>query len=195
MLPTSYREATSPHQIGILHTKKGILKQPLYREPFALRFHPEGGSFTHQPQEEYGCLKGFSCTQDAYTAENTHAQYFAKAILTPPNNLLVTLHLHLILHSQGIGAGDTVTLVTRHAKVHDPYCVQHFVAYRDEDIIQYFLSALQDISPIPLLSELVVCHEGLPLETTWRFQDCNLPQDPSLHVRFRSHSGAHPKNL
>ena len=85
-----------------------------------------------------------------------------------------------------------MTLVTRHAKVHDPYGVQHFVAYRDEDIIQYFLSALQDISPIPLLSELVVCHEGLPLEPTWRFQDCNLPQEPSHHVRFRSQSGVHP---
>ena len=67
-----------------------------------------------------------------------------------------------------------MTLVTRHAKVHDPYGAQHFVVYRDEDIIQYFLSTLQDISPNPLVSELVVCHEGLPLETTWRFQDCNL---------------------
>jgi len=84
-----------------------------------------------------------------------------------------------------------VTLVTRHARVYDPYSVQHFVAYRDEDTIQHFLSVLQDISPIPPLSELAVCHESLPLEPTWRFQDCTLPQEPSLHVRFRSHSGAH----
>jgi len=104
----------------------------------------------------------------------------AKATLSPSNNLLATLHLHLTLHSQGISAGDTVTLVTRHARVFDPYGVQHFVAYRDEDTIQYFLSVLQDISPIPLPSELVVCHESLPLEPTSRFQDCNLPQEPSL---------------
>ena len=85
-----------------------------------------------------------------------------------------------------------MTLVTRHARVYDPYGVQHFVAYRDEDTIQYFLSVLQDISPIPSLSELVVCHESLPLEPTSRFQDSNLPQEPSLQVRFRSHTGAHP---
>ena len=68
-----------------------------------------------------------------------------------------------------------MTLVTRHARVYDPYGVQHFVAYRDEDTIQYFLCVLQDISPIPLLSALVVCHENLPLEPTLRFQDFNLP--------------------
>jgi len=90
-------------------------------------------------------------------SQRTLHDNFAKAILIPPNNLLDTLHLHLTLHTQGIGAGDTVTLVTRHARVHDPYGVQHFVAYWDEDIVQYFLSALPDISPIPLLSELVVC--------------------------------------
>ena len=116
----------------------------------------------------------------------------AKATLTPPNNLSATLHLHVTLCSQGIFAGDIVTLVTRHARVYDPYGVQHFVAYRDEDKIQYFLSVLQDISPTPFLSELMVCHESSPLEPTSRFQDCNLPQEPSLHVRFRSHSGGHP---
>jgi len=116
----------------------------------------------------------------------------AKATLTPPNNLLATLHLHLTLRSQGIIAGDIVTLVTRHARVYDPYGIQHLVAYQDEDTIQHFLSVLQDISPTPFLSELVVCHEMLPLEPTSRFQDCNLPQEPSLHVRFRSHLGAHP---
>jgi len=116
----------------------------------------------------------------------------AKATLTPPNNLSATLHLHATLCSQGIFAGDIVILVTRHARVYDPYGVQHFVAYRDEDKIQYFLSVLQDISPIPFLSELVVCHEGSPLEPTSRVQDCNLPQEPSLHVRFRSHSDTYP---
>jgi len=116
----------------------------------------------------------------------------AKATLTPPNNLSATLHLHVTLWSQRIFAGDIVTLVTRHARVYDPNGVQHFVAYRDEDKIQYFLSILQDISPTTFLSELVVYHESSPLEPTSRFQDCNLPQEPSLHVRFRSHSGGHP---
>jgi len=85
-----------------------------------------------------------------------------------------------------------VTLVTRHARVYDPDGVQHFVAYRDEDKIQYFLSVLQEISPTPFLSELVVYHESSLLEPTSRFRECNLPQEPSLHVRFRSHSGTHP---
>jgi len=122
----------------------------------------------------------------------TSSETFVKAILTPPNNLLATLHLHIPLHTQGIGAGDTVTLVTRHVKVYDPHGVQHFIAYREDDIILFFLAALQDISPIPLRPELVVCHEGLPLDPTSRFQDCNLPQEPPLHVRSRSHSDAHP---
>jgi len=54
----------------------------------------------------------------------------AKATLTPPNNVSATLHLHVTLRSQGIFAGDIVTLVTRHARVYDLYGVQHFVAYR-----------------------------------------------------------------
>ena len=116
----------------------------------------------------------------------------AKATLTLPNNLSATLHLHATLCSQGIFAGDIVTLMTRHARVYDPYGAQHFIAYRDEDKIQDFIGALQDISPIPLLSELVVCHEGCHLEPTLRVQDYNLPQEPSLHVRFRSQLGSHP---
>jgi len=116
----------------------------------------------------------------------------SKATLTLPNNLSATLHLHATLCSQGIFAGDIVTLMTRHARIYDPYGVQHFIAYRDEDKIQAFIGALQDISPIPLLSELVVYHKGSQLETTLRVQDCNLPQEPSLHVRFRSHSGGQP---
>jgi len=78
MLPTSHWKVTSSDQTGILHTKKGILKQPLYREPFALRFHPEGGSFTQQHKGEFGCCKGLSYTQVAYTAKNTPAQYTAE---------------------------------------------------------------------------------------------------------------------
>jgi len=108
--------------------------------------------------------------------------------LTALNNLLVTLHLHTPLHIQGIVTGDTL----RHAKIYDPYDVQHFVAYREEDTILYFLAALRDISPIPLRSELVICHKALPLDPASRFQDCNLPHQPTLHVHFSSHPDAHP---
>ena len=102
------------------------------------------------------------------------------------------MHLHATLCSQGIFAGDIVILVTRHARVYDPYGVQHFIAYRDEDKIQYFLGVLQEISSIPLLSELVVYLEVSPLEPTLRVQDCNLPQELSLHVRFRNCLDTYP---
>ena len=122
----------------------------------------------------------------------TPSEALAKATLTPPNNLLVTLHLHTPLHIQGVVAGDTLTLVIRHAKIYDPYHVQYFITYREEDTILYFLAALRDISPIPLRSELVICHKALPLEPASRSQDCNLPHEPTLHVRFSSHPDAHP---
>ena len=55
-----------------------------------------------------------------------------------------------------------MTIVTRHAKVHDPYGVQHFVAYRDEDIIQYFLSALQVFLPSPFYLSLLSATKASP---------------------------------
>jgi len=54
----------------------------------------------------------------------------AKATLTPPNNPLATMHLDTPLSMQGIVTGDTLTLLVRHAKIHDPYDVQHFVTYQ-----------------------------------------------------------------
>jgi len=64
---------------------------------------------------------------------------------------------------QGIVTGDTVTLLVRHAKIHDPYNVQHLVAYREEDTLQYFLTALREMTPIPIWSEVVICYKGLRL--------------------------------
>ena len=93
---------------------------------------------------------------------------------------------------QGIVTGDTLTLLVQHAKIHDPYDTQHLVAYRGEDTMQYFLTALWDISPIPTWSEIVICHNGLRLDPTNQFHDCNLPHEPTLHVRFSSHLNAHP---
>ena len=76
------------------------------------------------------------------------------------------------LRMQGIVKGNTLTLLVRHAKIHDPYDVQHFVAYREEDTIQYFLAALRETSSIPTLSEIIICHKGLCLDPANRFKDC-----------------------
>ena len=95
---------------------------------------------------------------------------------------------------QGIVTGDTLNLLVRHAKIHDPYDAQHLVASREEDTMQYFLAALREISPIPIRSKIVICHNGLRLDPASRFQDCNLPHEPTLHVRFSSHPDAHPRN-
>jgi len=137
MLPTSHWEVTSSQQTGTLHTKKDTLKQPLYREPFVLRFHPEGVNFTQQPQGEYGCLKGLSYTQDAYTAKNTLAQYTAENTPT---------------HFGEFTAQECGRMEEFLVRVYDPYGVQHFVAYRDEDLIQYFLSDLPSPSYLNWLS-------------------------------------------
>jgi len=59
----------------------------------------------------------------------------AKATLTLPNDLSATFHPHATLHSQGIFAGAILTLMTRYAKVFDPYGAQHYIAYQDEDKI------------------------------------------------------------
>jgi len=60
--------------------------------------------------------------------------------------------------------------------------------------MQYFLTALRVISPIPIRSEVVICHKGLRLDPASWFQDRNLPHEPTLHVRFSSHPDAHPRN-
>ena len=103
------------------------------------------------------------------------------------------MHLDTPLSLQGIVKGDTLIMLVRHAKIHDPYDVQHLVAYRAEDTMQYFLTALK-ISSIPTLSEIVICHIGLRLDPSSRLQDCNLPHEPTLHVRFNSDLDAHPRN-
>jgi len=105
-----------------------------------------------------------------------------KVILTSRNSPMGTLNLDTPLSLQGIGQGDTLIMLVRHAKIHNPYDVQHLVAYRAEDTMQYFLTALLETSSIPALSEYVIFHEDLAS----RFQYCNLPHEPTLHVRFDS---------
>jgi len=42
------------------------------------------------------------------------------------------MHLDTPLSMQGTVTGDTLTLLVRHAKIHDPYAIQHFVAYQED---------------------------------------------------------------
>jgi len=130
---------------------------------------------------------------DIGNSERASPEALTKATLNPPNNLLATLHLDTPLSMQGIAIGDTLILLVRHATILDPYDTQHFVAYWEEDTMQYFLTALRDISPIPPRSEIVICHNDLHLDPASRFQDCNLPHEPTLHVRFSSHLDAHSR--
>ena len=60
--------------------------------------------------------------------------------------------------------------------------------------MQYLIAALRVSSLIPSDSEIVICHNGLRLKFSSRFQDCDLTHEPTLHVRFSSHLDAHPRN-
>jgi len=112
---------------------------------------------------------------DIGNSERASSAALIKATLTPPDNLLATLHLDTPLSMQGINDRDILTLLVRQATILDPYDNQHLVAYREEDTMQHFLTALRDVSPIPPLSEIILCHKELHLDPTRRFQDCNLP--------------------
>jgi len=112
-----------------------------------------------------------------------------KATLTTPDNLLATLQRETPLSKQGIKAGDILTLLVRYATIFDPYDNPHLVAYREEETIQHLLATLRDVSPIPLLSEIILCHNEIQLDHASRFQDCNLPHEPTLHARLINQSG------
>jgi len=131
---------------------------------------------------------------DIGNSERASSAALIKATLTPPDNLLATLHLDTPLSVQGIHNGDILTLLVQHATILHPYDTQHLVVYWEEDTMQYFLTALRDISPIPPLSEFILCHNELHLDPTRRFQDCNLPHEPTLHVRFNNHPDTHARN-
>jgi len=61
---------------------------------------------------------------DIGTNPRTSLEALAKAMLTPSNNPLVTLHLNTPFRLQGIVTGDFLTLLVRHAQIHDPYHVR-----------------------------------------------------------------------
>jgi len=46
-----------------------------------------------------------------------------------------TLNFDLLLSQQGIRQGDTLIMLVRQAKVHDPHNVQNLAAYREEDVM------------------------------------------------------------
>jgi len=131
---------------------------------------------------------------DIGNSERASSAALMKATLTPPDNLLATLHLDTPLSMQGINDGDILTLLVRHATILDPYDNQHLVAYREEDTMQHFLIALRDVSPIPPLSEIILCHKELHLDPTRRFQDCNSHHEPTLQVLFSNHPDTHARN-
>jgi len=105
-----------------------------------------------------------------------------------------TLNLESPLSQQGIRQGDTLIMLVRHATVHDPHDVQHLVAYREEDVMQHFLTALLETSSIPTLSDCVIFHGEHLLDPASRFLDCNLPNEPTLHVRFSGSLDAPPSS-
>jgi len=116
-----------------------------------------------------------------------------KATLISPNNLLAVMQRDTPLCEQGIQAGDILTPLVRHATIFDPYGNQHLVAYREDETIRHLLATLRVVSPIPPLSEIILCHNEFQLGHTNRFQDCNLPHEPTLHARLSNQSGPAPR--
>ena len=57
---------------------------------------------------------------DIGNSERASSAALIKATLTPPDNLLATLHLDTPLSMQGINDGDNLTLLVRHATILDP---------------------------------------------------------------------------
>ena len=52
--------------------------------------------------------------------------------------------------------------------------------------MQYLLTTVLEISLISALPECAIFHENLSLDPVSRFQDSNLPHEPTLHVRYTS---------
>jgi len=95
-----------------------------------------------------------------------------------------TLNLQTSFSLQGVGQGDILLMMVRHAKIYDPHDIQHSVAYSTDDAMQHFLTKLLETSNIPDLTDCVLYHEDLLLDLASWFQDCNLPHEPTLYLRF-----------
>jgi len=118
----------------------------------------------------------------------THVEVLDAVLLkmTLSCNRLATLQRNKPLSEQGIVAGDTLTLSVRLATITDPYGSQHSVAYRADETIRELLITLQRVSPISPLSDIILCHNKVHLDHNSRFQDCNLPDEPTLYASFNT---------
>ena len=90
------------------------------------------------------------------------------------------------LSKQGIAAGDTLRLLVRHATITGPDGIQHLVVYRADETIRDLLITLQGVSPISPLSEIILCHNELHLDHHKQFQECDLPDGPTLHASLNT---------
>ena len=116
-----------------------------------------------------------------------------KATLTPRHDPSDTLNFEVPLSQQGIIQGNTLRILVLHAKIHDPYEILHLVSYREDDVIKHFLTALIDNSAIPSLYDCDIYHgESLLNPATSRVLDYTLPNEPTLHVRFRGNLDVPP---
>jgi len=112
--------------------------------------------------------------------------------LTLSSNMLATLQRDIPLSEQGIVVGETLTLLVRQSTIADPYGNQHSVAYRADETIRDLLVTLQTVSPISPLSDIILCYNELHLDHNKRFQDCNLPDEPTLHASLSTKGNTPP---
>ena len=137
-----------------------------------------------------GLLTPATVITDVGTHVGVPRAVLLKATLSS-SNLLAALQRDNPLSEQGIKV-DILTLSVRHATIVDPYGDQHLVAYREDETIRDLLVTLQKVSPIPPLSEIILCYNEFQLDHTKRFQDCNLPDEPALHARLSTKVGTPP---
>ena len=115
-----------------------------------------------------------------------------KATLTPRHDPSDTLNFDVPLSQQGIIQGNTLQILVLHAKVYDPYEMLHLVVHREDDVIKHFLTTLTDNSAIPSLYDCDINHGEFLLNPARRVLDYALPNEPTLHVRFRGKLDVHP---
>ena len=122
------------------------------------------------------------------TDVGTHMGVLGNVILkmTLSSKSPTLLQRDTLLSKQGIVAGDTLTLLVRHATITGPDGIQHLVAYRADETIRDLLITLQGVSPISPLSEIILCHNELHLDHHKQVQECDLPDGPTLHASLNT---------
>jgi len=138
-----------------------------------------------------GLLTPATVITDVGTHVGVPIAVLLKATLSS-SNLLAALQRDIPLSEQGIEVGDILTLSVRHATIVDPYGDQHLVAYREDETIRDLLVTLQKVSSISSLSDIILCYNEFQLDHNKRFQDCNLPDEPTLHASLSTKEGISP---